>query len=54
MILNKHEPQIQENKDHQTIPTNIFHAKPTYLWWLPQKDHMIMKHSSNDHQIVYN
>ena len=32
MILNNDKPQIQENKDHQTIPENIYHVKLTYLW----------------------
>ena len=32
LILNNDKPQIQENKDHQTITENIFHAKSTYLW----------------------
>ena len=54
MILNEEKPQMQENKDHQTTLENIFHAKQTYLWWLPPKDPMITKHSSNDHQNIYN
>ena len=53
MILDEDQPQIQESKDHQTIPANILHAKPTYLWWLPQKDPTATKHNSNDHQNVY-